>query len=80
MFTRENLKDLVIEALRVHSGKARVLDICKYIWDHHEAELRNSGNLLYTWQYDIRWAAQRLRDEGILKPVYGKKTMPWELA
>jgi hypothetical protein len=38
--------------------------IAKWIWEHHEAELRDSGDLFYTWQYDMRWAGTRLSNEG----------------
>ncbi len=80
MATREDLQEWVIEALREHGGSARVFDVCKYIWDTYENELKQSGRLLYTWQYDVRWAAQKLRDSGVMKPVHGSKSRPWELA
>lgn len=79
MFTRDDLKPLIIKALKNFGGKARVLQVCKYIWDNHEAEIKASGDLLYKWQYDVRWAAQELRDEGIMKPVHGSRSQPWEL-
>ena len=80
MKKREILKDWVVEALKAHSGRAKIFDVCKYIWENHEAEIKQSEELLYTWQYDVRWAAQQLRDSGIMKPVHGSKTRPWELA
>jgi len=80
MATREDLQDWVVEALHHHGGSARVFDVCKYIWDKYESELKRSGRLLYTWQYDVRWAAQKLRDSGVMKPVHGSKSRPWELA
>lgn len=51
----------------------------KYIWDKYEQELKASGSMLYTWQYDLRWAAQRLRNEKKLKPVHKRRDLPWEL-
>lgn len=66
MVTRDKLKIWVLDALRTQGGKARVPDIAKYIWDHHEAELRKSGDLFYTWQYAMRWAGQILQKEGKL--------------
>jgi hypothetical protein len=54
MFTRDDLKPLIIKALKSYGGKARVLDVCKYIWDNHESEIKASGDLLYRWQYDVR--------------------------
>jgi hypothetical protein len=80
MITRESLKKIVVEALKANDGRAYVADVCKYIWDNYESELKNSGRILYTWQYDVRWAAQKLRDNGTLKPVYGNRKKPWELA
>jgi hypothetical protein len=50
MVTRDKLKIWVLDALTSQGGTARVPDIAKYIWDHHEAELRKSGDLFYTWQ------------------------------
>ncbi|WP_294826787.1 hypothetical protein [uncultured Gilliamella sp.] len=52
----------------------------KYIWERYETDLKNSGDRLYTWQYDVRWAAQSLRNEGVLKPVNNRRDLPWELA
>ncbi|MDE3021824.1 MAG: hypothetical protein KGI54_08190 [Pseudomonadota bacterium] len=80
MTTREDMKGWIIEALRSMKGKGWPKDISKYIWEHYEPELKASGSLLYTWQYDIRWAAQSLRISGKLKPVDGKRNLPWELA
>ena len=80
MLTREDLQDLVIEALKANGGKARIFEVCKYIWDNYEKELKASDKLLYTWQYDVRWAAQALRDSGALKPVHGSRFRLWELA
>jgi hypothetical protein len=78
--TREDMKDWVLEALRSLGGKGYPKDVAKYIWEHYEAELKRSGNILYTWQYDVRWAAQKLRHSGKLKAVFGRKDLPWELA
>ena len=36
------------------------------IWKHHENDLQTAGSLFYTWQYDMRWAAQKLQKEGKL--------------
>jgi hypothetical protein len=66
MATREDLEEWVCEALDHHGGMASVLDVSKYIWDNYEDELRASGSLFYGWQYDIRWAAKKLRDKGRL--------------
>jgi hypothetical protein len=64
MITREELKKLIVEALISLEGSGRIIDVCKYIWDNYEDELRKSGDIFYTWQYDVRWAGQALREEG----------------
>lgn len=77
---QEILKPWVLEALRALGGRGRVIEVARYVWANHEQELRQEGDLLYTWQYDMRWAAQRLRHEGKLKAVNGDRSLPWELA
>lgn len=79
MATREDMKDWVLRALKSLGGKGWPKDVAKYIWENYEAELKCSGGLLYTWQYDVRWAAQSLRNAGLLKPVHGRRDLPWEL-
>ncbi len=80
MVTREVMKTWIVDCLKSRGGSGWPREVSKYVWEHHEAELKASGNLLYTWQYDIRWAAQNLRNEEILKPVHGRRDLPWELA
>ncbi|MGH7899842.1 MAG: hypothetical protein ACREQQ_17940 [Candidatus Binatia bacterium] len=41
--------------------------------------MKQAGDLFYTWQYDLRWAAKRLRDVGKMKAVHGERGQPWEL-
>ena len=63
---RSDLPAIVIEALESMGGQGTIAQICKYIWEHYEKDLRNSGDLFYRWQYDMRWAGQQLRDAGKL--------------
>lgn len=79
MLTRDIMKIWVLEALKSLDGRGWPVEVSKYIWEHYEKELKKSGNMLYTWQYDIRWAAQSLRNEGKLKPVNNRRDLPWEL-
>jgi hypothetical protein len=64
MINRFELTDWVLDCLKSSGGKVPVPMIAKWIWEHHEAELRDSGDLFYTWQYDMRWAGTRLSNEG----------------
>lgn len=79
MTGRVKLKEWLVEALKFYGGRASIVDICRYVWEHHEDELRRSGDLFYTWQYDIRWAATRLRKEGKMKPAGLSPKGIWEL-
>jgi hypothetical protein len=80
MASKHDLRDWIIEALRAKGGSAGLVEICRYVWEHHEGELRVSGDLFYTWQYDIRWAATNLRHANILRPASVSPTGVWELA
>lgn len=66
MVTNATLKSWVLEALS-DLGPATVPRIAQHIWENHEAELRTSGDLFYTWQYAMRWAGQVLQHEGKLQ-------------
>ena len=74
------LVDWLSEALTLLGGKGSIVEVCKFVWRNHKEELEDSGDLFYTWQYDIRWAAWQLRKEGKMK---SKETSPngiWELS
>ena len=80
MANKHDLGDWIVEALRANDGSARLVDICRFVWEHHEDELRRSGDLFFTWQYDIRWAATKLRLLGTLKAASSSPIGVWELA
>jgi len=79
MAHRKDLRKWLTEALEANNGSASIVEICKYVWEKYENELRRSGNLFYTWQYDIRWAANQLRKEGIMRAVDLSPKGIWEL-
>lgn len=60
-------------------GKGTILEIRKVFWAKYEEELKGSGNLFYTWQYDIRWAATELRKSKRMKAAELSKKGIWEL-
>jgi hypothetical protein len=78
--TKGDLQALVVEALRALGGSGTVVDVSRFIWERHEEELRRSGDLFYTWQYDVRWAAHQLRRKRIVKSVGASPRGVWELA
>ena len=66
MAGRDDLKCWVFEALTT-LGPSTVPEVARHIWENHEAELRSSGDLFFTWQYAMRWEAQKLQHEGKLQ-------------
>lgn len=80
MVTRDSMQGWILECLNKRGGSGWPKEVAKYVWEHHKDELSKSEKMLYTWQYDLRWAAQKLRDSGKLKAVHGKNNLPWELA
>lgn len=76
---KSDLPELLEATLVELNGSGTILDVCKMFWKEHEEELRSSGDLFYTWQYDIRWAATTLRKEGVMKDASLSKTGVWEL-
>lgn len=79
MADRDDLDNWVVDALTSLGGKGTIVEIAKYIWDNHESDLQDSGNLFYTWQYDFRWSGKRLRDQNIIKPAKTSPSGVWIL-
>jgi hypothetical protein len=75
----EDLRNWLIEALKENNGSASIVEVCKFVWETQENELRRSGDLFFTWQYDIRWAAHKLRKEGIMRAADSSPKGIWEL-
>jgi len=75
---KSDLKDWILEAIDASGGRATLVEIAKHIWHNHEDELRQYGDAFYKWQYDMRWAAQYLRDEGILASAAQTERGIWE--
>lgn len=80
MADRQILVRWVFEAVIALGGEASVTETAKQIWKEHEPELKASGDLFYTWQYDMRWAAQRLRDEKKFAAASGQSSRKWAIA
>lgn len=78
MATKFELREWLVEALHGLGGRGTITEVCKAIWTSHESDLKDSGDLLFTWQYDLRWAALELRKEGKLAAIE-KRGAPWQL-
>jgi hypothetical protein len=79
MITKEMLPDLLYSVLKKMGGSASLLAVCKKFYSIYEVELKNSGDLFYTWQYDIRWAATTLRKSGRMKGANISPIGVWEI-
>lgn len=77
--TRYDLPDLLYNSLKALGRQANIVDVCKYIWNNYQNELKNSGDLFYTWQYDIRWAATELRKSKRMKAAEQSPKGIWEI-
>ena len=80
MANKQDLRQWLIDALHAHGGRSGIVDVCRTVWERHEDELRDSGPLYFTWQYDIRWAATNLRQAGVMRPAQVSPPGIWELA
>ena len=79
MATKKEMQLWVEEALKAVGGSGQIAKVAEQIWKRHEHELRGSGDLLYTWQYDMRWAATVLRNAGVIKATDNSPNGVWEL-
>ena len=79
MKTRKDLCPWIVEALTALNGSAKIAQVKEHIWDHHGNELRDSGNLHFTWHDDVFWAATQLRAKGILKKASATSKSVWAL-
>jgi len=79
MSTRDDLQDWVVEALKTLGGNGTIVQVARHIWEHHSEELQHSGDLFYTWQYDMRWAVTKLRQSNIILPAEVSEKGQWRL-
>ena len=77
--SKERLGVWIVEALQDYGGSAALVDVCRHVWEHHEADLVASGDLFFTWNYDIRWAATQLRTSGTMRAAAKSPRGVWEL-
>jgi hypothetical protein len=80
MKNRDDLQDWVYEALKSLGGTGRIVNVAEHIWKHREKDLRASGDMFYTWQYDMRWAATKLRESKKILPAEKSQKGEWKLS
>ncbi len=66
MVTRADMVPWVSDAVAAKGGTASIVEIAKHIWVNHERDILASGDLLYKWQYEMRWAGNVLVKAGKL--------------
>ena len=76
----ELLREWIVEALEYYEGAATMIDVSRRIWERHEQELRDNGDMFYRWQYAMRWAGTTLRKDGILEPADQSDRGIWVLS
>jgi hypothetical protein len=77
---REIMTSWVEDAIRELGGSASILDIAKRVWQRHEHDIHREGDLLYEWQYEIRWAGDILRRQGTIRPADASPRGVWQLS
>tara|TARA_B100001964_G_C13830327_1_gene421312 strand:+ start:323 stop:589 length:267 start_codon:yes stop_codon:yes gene_type:complete len=70
---------ILVDALEFLQGKGTIVQVSKVIWENYNKELKSSGDIFYTWQYDMRWARHKLQKEGKLDTHMVNGRSIWEL-
>ena len=60
------LSSWIVEALGTAGRAAPPLTVAKGVWARHEHDLRSAGDLLFTWQLDLRTCADAMIAAGTL--------------
>ena len=76
---REIMTAWVVEAINQFGGSATIIEIARKVWELHEPDIRAAGDLLYEWQYELRWAGDILRRDGVLRPSEDSQRGVWVL-
>ncbi len=79
MVSKKTLEDWVYKGIKANNGSATIVEVAKYIWNNHQKELSTSGDIFFTWQYDMRWAAQNLRKAGLCGLVSKSPVNKWTI-
>ena len=74
------MKEWVLSALKSLGWRVTIVAVAKVVWEDNWPTIEKNGDMLYTWQYDLRWAADILRREGQLRPTSRVNKGVWELS
>ena len=76
---RKTMTNWVEDALQSHNGSATIFQVCKRVWEDHGDEITAAGDMFYKWQYEIRWAGDMLRKDGVIRSATDSPRGVWEL-
>ena len=77
---RKDLTEMLEEALVSLGGEGRIVEICEYIWNNYNNDLLSSGDIFYTWQYDLRMSAKEpLKAQGKVITIKDGTKSIWKL-
>ena len=76
---RDDLPDLLYRNLDELGGEATVVEAAAWFWSRYDKELRNSGHLFYTWEFDLKKAAESLRRDHRMVEAFDCPENVWEL-
>jgi hypothetical protein len=80
LLKRKDLCPFIVEALKANCNCASIPEVARYIWTNYKDELCAAGDLFYTWQYEMRWAAGKLREDKVMKSASESRRGFWELS
>lgn len=76
---RNDTVQLVCEALDSLGGEGTIVEATEVIWKNYKDDLESSGDISYTWQYDMRWARHKLSKTGKLTTETRGRESIWKL-
>ena len=59
------IEKMLIDALQYFGKPTLITDVNRYIWNKYENDIRMSDEMLYKWQYQLRWAFTNLKKDGV---------------
>lgn len=71
--TRKDLPNILYQIIYELGGSAEMIDIFKSFWSKYKNVLKETDDIFYTWNYDMRWAATQLRKDNRMKPAKTKE-------
>lgn len=65
--TRKDLPEILYDLIKELGGRAEMMEVFKAFWEKYKTQLHETDDIFYTWNYDIRWAATKLRKSKKMK-------------